>query len=210
MGRGGGDGRDGSGSFERGELFWRRERWNHDNLAEEKERKGKGSEFLCFASREFVGWNSRGIGSGMPPKGSTASRAKAAAAAARHAAAEASETAVPLAEALPLEPMDLDETDTTAEAEHDIEMLDVKPVLPAHHEESPPPPATFSGKGKGKQVDQQETMTGLQNVADVGTGLGGGMEGMDEPIFKGKGLTDSIKNVQVRLLPPPTPSTTSL
>ena len=137
----------------------------------------------------------------MPPR-SVASRAKAAAAERAAEAAQAA-AAVPPAESFPLQPIELDETDTTAEVENDIEMLDVKPVLPETPlEESPPPATNFKGKGKGKQVDEKDTMTGLQNVADIGSGLGGGMEGMDEQVFKGKGLTDSIKNVQVSRYPP--------
>ena len=155
--------------------------------------------FFCFRPKRRFLCEFRRKRGAMPPK-ALASRARAAAA--QQAAREAQEAALaaslpPPAETLPLQPMELDDTDTTAEVEHDIEMLDVKPVLPDEDEESPPPAVDLRGKGKGRHVDQTEEMRGLQNVASIGNGLAGGMEGMDEQTFKGKGLTDSIKNVQV-------------
>lgn len=51
------------------------------------------------------------------------------------------------------------------------------------------------GKGKGKQGDEEE-MTGMQNVRNL-PALGKGMEGMGDAVWKGKGLTDSIKSVEV-------------
>ena len=43
-------------------------------------------------------------------------------------------------------------------------------------------------------------MKGMQNVGDL-MGLGSGLEGMEGDVWKGKGLTDSIKNVEVCILP---------
>lgn len=58
-------------------------------------------------------------------------------------------------------------------------------------------PPGILDKGKGKATDGGE-MKGLQNVADL-QGLGEGMEGMGETVWKGKGLTAPIKTVAVRL-----------
>lgn len=52
-------------------------------------------------------------------------------------------------------------------------------------------------KGKGKAVEGGE-MRGLQNVDSIGDSFGPDLQAMTAQEYKGKGLTDSIKDVAVR------------
>lgn len=66
---------------------------------------------------------------------------------------------------------------------------------PSTKKAPPKPQPSAKDKGKGRAMEKDE-MKGLQNVGDLKT-LGEGMEGMGEQVWKGKGLTDSIKAVEV-------------
>ncbi|KAM0750249.1 beta and beta-prime subunits of DNA dependent RNA-polymerase [Meredithblackwellia eburnea MCA 4105] len=98
-------------------------------------------------------------------------------------------TSAPTVAALPTEPMDLDETQETGDG--DTEMADLVEGDDGPQLGKAPIAADPKGKGKGKDVE----MKALQNVADLKM-LGAGMEGMGDKVWKGKGLTDSIKSVE--------------
>ena len=112
--------------------------------------------------------------------------AKLAAEAAEQEQPAASSSHLPPVAALPTEPMDLD-FGFEESGEGDTEMADAVEG----------PPSGSLDKGKGKAVDQAE-LRSMQNVSEDHV-LGDGMEGMGEQVWKGKGLTDSIKSVEVRL-----------
>lgn len=111
------------------------------------------------------------------------------------------------AKALPTEPMDLDETQE--EGTGDTEMADAFAGPVKHDEEGNPifpeveqVRAEFSAQQKGKArakpvIEKEGIMQGLQNVGNLKS-LGDGMEGMGEQTWKGKGLTDPIKTIEVR------------
>ncbi|GAA6062808.1 hypothetical protein JCM10212_006169 [Sporobolomyces blumeae] len=130
---------------------------------------------------------------------------------------------MPPAKALPTEPMDLDET--VEEGTGDTEMIDGAQdgvvdagvrdeVMDGEADEGKATTdakrASASGdkavrtngkkaqkkpdaKGKGKAIEKDDEMMNGQNVKDVDQFPG--MEGMDAEVYKGKGLTDPIKNV---------------
>jgi DNA-directed RNA polymerase III subunit RPC2 len=105
----------------------------------------------------------------------------------------------PPAVALPSEPMDLDETQEDGHG--DTEMADPVEGKGTREDgemrylpEDKPVKKSVVDKGKGKAREGGE-MKGLQNVGDL-QALGDGMEGMGEQVWKGKGLTDSIKAVE--------------
>lgn len=141
----------------------------------------------------------------MPPKVPTkVAQARAAAAARKELAARAegssaSTSTLPPAASLPTEPMELDGIDETGEG--DTEMADSVEgsghVVDGERLFMDQVDGGGKGKGKGKALEDDMEMKSLQNVKDLGV-LGPGMEGMADPVWKGKALTDSIKNVSVR------------
>lgn len=56
---------------------------------------------------------------------------------------------------------------------------------------------TFVGKGKGKAAVEQGEMRGMQNVAELSSRFGKDIGALAAQEYKGKGMTDSIKAVQV-------------
>ena len=84
-------------------------------------------------------------------------------------------------------------------------------MAPEGHPEPAPavvPAAAATWKGKERaveaeedgrmEVDEVKELKGMQNVNELGS-IGAGMDAINQSLLKGKGLTDPVKTIQVRL-----------
>lgn len=113
----------------------------------------------------------------------------------------ASTSDLPSAKTLPSEPMDLNGIEESGEGS--TEMADVADKVLSNNqvdEEQPPSSKTLNGLDKGKGKARME-MNNMQNVSDLNSLSSFGMDGMEQDIWKGKALTDNIKNVVVSSIP---------
>lgn len=107
---------------------------------------------------------------------------------------------LPPATSLPSEPMDLD-NNLYENGEGDTEMADIADKVLNETDHEQPTTSNNNNKGKGKANNNNRIeMNSMQNVENLIELNNNNLEGMEKDIWKGKGISESIKNVEVSFI----------